>query len=120
MLQVERLMRHSRFLVVLAVLMTILVSASVIAEDRPMVGKKVDWEAWAAAPKPETAPSMEGEALETPNQRRRRLGLPIEASFASHDCGVAEETPNQRRRRLGSAPDFVKADRPMIENILNQ
>ena len=41
-----------------------------------------------------------GEALETPNQRRHRLGLPIEASYETHVSGVAEETPNHRRQRL--------------------
>jgi hypothetical protein len=45
-------------------------------------------------------PPEYGEALETPNQRRHRLGLPIEASYETHVSGVAEETPNHRRQRL--------------------
>ena len=42
-----------------------------------------------------------GEALETPNQRRLRLGLPIQASYEPPAPGVSEETPNHRRQRLG-------------------
>jgi hypothetical protein len=42
-----------------------------------------------------------GEALETPNQRRIRLGQPIQASYEPPLPGVAEETPNHRRQRLG-------------------
>src|SRR5690349_6340041 len=45
-------------------------------------------------------PPQYGEALETPNQRRHRLGQPIEASYVTQVSGVAEETPNQRRQRL--------------------
>ena len=38
---------------------------------------------------------------ETPNQRRRRLGQEITASYPPPDYGEALETPNQRRHRLG-------------------
>ncbi len=37
---------------------------------------------------------------ETPNQRRIRLGQPIEASFPAPDYGELLETPNQMRARL--------------------
>jgi hypothetical protein len=47
-----------------------------------------------------------GNPNDTPNQRRRRLHLPIEASFPPPDYGVSEETPNQRRQRLaGTQPN---------------
>lgn len=46
-------------------------------------------------------PPEYGEALETPNQRRVRLGLPIQASYEPPAPGVSEETPNHRRQRLG-------------------
>jgi hypothetical protein len=38
---------------------------------------------------------------ETPNQRRRREGKPIVASFPPPDYGELIETPNHRRKRLG-------------------
>ena len=44
-----------------------------------------------------------GVSEETPNQRRRRLGQEITASFPAPDYGEALETPNQRRHRLGLA-----------------
>ncbi len=47
-------------------------------------------------------PALEyGEAIETPHQRRSRLGQPIQASYEPAAPGVAEETPNHRRQRLG-------------------
>jgi hypothetical protein len=45
-------------------------------------------------------PPEYGEALETPNQRRHRLGQPIVASYETQVSGVAEETPNHRRERI--------------------
>jgi hypothetical protein len=50
------------------------------------------------------APQAEKESAvgeETPNQRRRRLGQEITASYPSPEYGEALETPNQRRHRLG-------------------
>jgi hypothetical protein len=44
------------------------------------------------------APPSYGEVLETPNQRRQRLGLPPPATPPEPDYGVAEETPNHRRQ----------------------
>jgi hypothetical protein len=38
---------------------------------------------------------------ETPNQRRRREGLPIVASYPAPEYGELIETPNHRRKRLG-------------------
>src|SRR5258706_13988287 len=38
---------------------------------------------------------------ETPNQRRRREGQPIVASFPPPEYGELLETPNQRRTRMG-------------------
>jgi hypothetical protein len=37
---------------------------------------------------------------ETPNQRRVRLGQPIEASYPAQEYGELIETPNQARKRL--------------------
>lgn len=59
------------------------------------------------------APPMDSQALadaqnvygvheETPNERRRRLGQPIEASFPAPDYGEVLETPNQARARLAA------------------
>jgi hypothetical protein len=42
-----------------------------------------------------------GVTEETPNQRRRREGKPIVASFPPPEYGEFLETPNQRRKRLG-------------------
>jgi hypothetical protein len=53
----------------------------------------------------------QGQALETPNQQRRRLGQPIVDSFPPIEYGQKLETPNQRRRRLGlPMPDQTPAD----------
>jgi hypothetical protein len=66
--------------------------------DDSSVGKRVVWEPPRAVPQ-----VIEGELLETPNQRRRRLG----ESFAAPEpvVGEALETPNQRRARLGLSVD---------------
>ena len=45
-------------------------------------------------------PLSYGEAVETPNHRRKRLGLPMPASFTEAQYGITEETPNHRRQRL--------------------
>ena len=76
---------------------TVLISPKIIwAEDEDFpVGKPVPWE--IIKPKP----AHTGEPSETPNQRRRRLGEPVVASFPSEEYGKAVETPNQRRKRLG-------------------
>ena len=46
---------------------------------------------------------------ETPNQRRIRLGQPIEMSYPPPDYGELLETPNQRRARLASEKDTRRA-----------
>ena len=47
------------------------------------------------------AEKEDGVRDETPNQRCRRLGQEITASYPPPDYGQALETPNQRRHRLG-------------------
>ena len=42
-----------------------------------------------------------GVAEETPNQRRRREGKPIVATFPPQEYGELIETPNHRRKRMG-------------------
>jgi hypothetical protein len=98
----------------LVVCMAMLVSSGFAAEKNRLLGKPVTWEVWgepegALDPAPATPSSLqasltEGEALETPNQRHHRLGLPIEASFPPEEYGEKIETPNQRRARLSLAP----------------
>lgn len=74
------------------------------------VGKTPEWEVWSVTPTTDaevvtTLPeavvdvAMASEE-ETPNQRRRRMGLPLEETFAPQEYGQALETPNQRRTRL--------------------
>jgi hypothetical protein len=46
-------------------------------------------------------PPEYGELLETPNHMRKRLGLPLPTEA---NVGSAEETPNHRRQRLTSKP----------------
>jgi hypothetical protein len=50
-----------------------------------------------------TAQLKYGELIETPNQRRMRLGQPIMASYPAPDYGELIETPNQKRQRLMNA-----------------
>src|SRR6185312_7147995 len=69
-------------------------------DNKGPIGKTPEWgvsaQALAVARNPNDSSSDE-----TPNQRRRRLGLPIVASYPAPDYGQKEETPNERRRRLG-------------------
>ncbi len=81
-------------------ILAVLASSGLAAENLLLTGKPANWETWGEAPKKVPAESVAGETLETPNQARRRLRLPIEASFPAVDYGVYEETPNQLRRRL--------------------
>ncbi len=76
-----------------------LTSFGLAAESLMLTGKPAEWEEPVenvAALQPDK--SM-GEAIETPNQRRRRLGVVIEASLPAEEYGIAEETPNHRRIR---------------------
>lgn len=66
------------------------------------VGKPVTWE--VIHPKPE---QNAGEQMETPNQRRRRLGEPIVASFPPPEYGEALETPNHLRQRVAAADEIA-------------
>ena len=43
-------------------------------------------------------PPVYGDRIETPNEQRLRLGLPIEAKFPTPDYGELEPTPNDLRR----------------------
>jgi hypothetical protein len=110
-------MRHSKIIWVGALFAAVLVASLGIASDDSIVGKKADWEVWGVTPKP-AAEATQGERLETPNQRRKRLGLPIEASYAPVDPGVLEETPNQRRRRLGELLSYATIE--TAANVANQ
>ena len=105
----------------LVLTLAILVPPRLAAESRMLYGKPADWETWGpednhASPTvvPSQTPALVAQSMETPNQKRRRLGLPIEASFPAPDYGQAEETPNQRRQRLaiegqsGTTDSYVK------------
>ena len=116
----EDCMRRMPIMLFLVTLATISISAPLRADGDELVGKKPFWETWSNAPKKGIPSSIEGEAIETPNQRRARLGLPIEASFSEPAAGVAEETPNQRRFRLSSGPSLAKAERPSYETLISQ
>jgi hypothetical protein len=73
------------------------------------VGKPAQWENWTYSVEPEPVPPAPVAIVssdETPNERRERLGLPIELSAAPADYGEALETPNQRRARLGLPLDL--------------
>lgn len=79
-------------------------------DSRDAVGKKPDWDSMTelldlSANQSDVAQSFVSEE-ETPNQRRRRLGQPIEATFPAEEYGETLETPNQRRNRIAS----VRAD----------
>ena len=76
-----------------------LTSPGLAAESRMLIGKQVSWESWDEQPKEKSTHEVDGDAQETPNHKRRRLGLPIEAAFPAQEQGVAEETPNHRRQR---------------------
>src|SRR5579872_6959353 len=65
------------------------------------VGKPVSWD--VINPTSENA----GEQNETPNQRRRRLGEPIVASFPPPEYGEAIETPNHLRQRVADAAEIA-------------
>ena len=87
-----------------------LASPGLAAENLMLVGKSVSWETWGEEPKGIVPNATLGEAVETPNQRRRRLGIAIEATFPVKEAevqGVAEETPNHRRQR--EAQNLAKA-----------
>jgi hypothetical protein len=98
----------------LVLILAITLSSPLIADGNTPVGKTPSWETWGETRRMVSPVSTDGESAETPNQRRRRLGLPIEPSFPSSEGGVNEETPNHRRRRvasesrieLGFAPDL--------------
>lgn len=77
-----------------------LASPGLAAENLMLTGKPASWETWGETPRQRSLNSDEGEALETPNQARRRLGLPIAESFPAQDPSISEETPNHRRQRL--------------------
>jgi hypothetical protein len=87
----------------LVLTLAILASARLAAETPMLYGKTADWE--MAAPAPSQTPAILAESMETPNQRRHRLGLAIEPSFPAQDIGIAEETPNHRRQRLSLAAE---------------
>jgi hypothetical protein len=76
-----------------------------LADQATPLGKKVVWEPAVAVPQKAIA-----ESIETPNQRRRRVGETIEASFPAEAYGEALETPNQRRKRLGPSESVAKAN----------
>src|SRR5690242_14675580 len=74
-------------------------SPGLAADNLMLIGKPVSWEIRGEEPKGISEKAVMGEALETPNQQRRRLGLAVEASFPAQESGIAEETPNHRRQR---------------------
>jgi len=91
----------------LVLTIAILVPSRLPAESSMPLGKPAAWETWGEEAKPasSSSPALIVESMETPNQRRQRLGLAIEPSFPTEDTGVTEETPNQRRHRLELAAE---------------
>jgi hypothetical protein len=82
------------------ILITVASAAPLAAQGRFQVGKEPAWELWGGEPAAKASISTDAASTETPNQRRRRLGLPIESSFPALEYGRSEETPNQRRHRV--------------------
>ena len=108
--------------------LTISLSAEELREPLSDVGKSPDWvapHAQAQAPpaslvKPADPPSKKilqkgqpyqqalvpanyGEAAETPNHRRQRLGLQPDPTPPDPVYGLFEETPNQQKKRVAFA-----------------
>jgi hypothetical protein len=103
---------------------SICVSAEELGEMPSDVGKSPDWVAPAATaqatptqikpPDPPSKKSVErgqpyqqalvppdyGEAAETPNHRRQRLGLKPNPTPPDPEYGIFEETPNQQKKRV--------------------
>lgn len=85
------------------------------ASERDSVGKSPEWESMnelLAATDELKQPAVAMAVAtpdETPNQRRHRLGLPIEATFPAEEYGEKTETPNQMRARLGQAAPVAAA-----------
>ncbi len=63
----------------LVVSLAVLVPSGLSAENLMLVGKQVSWESWGEEPKGISPSASEGETLETPNQKRRRLNLAADA-----------------------------------------
>lgn len=103
-------MRSVALLLVFISLGTAGVVGRLEADDQRPVGKRVAWQSWSvedgiAAPTAQTPANTQGVREETPNERRRRLGEPIVASFPPLEYGELLETPNHIRKRLGLASD---------------
>jgi hypothetical protein len=89
-------------LLLLIVVCTAVSPRIICADDKDFpVGKPVTWD--LMNPKP----AETGESIETPNQRRRRLGEPVVASFPPLEYGEAIETPNHLRQRVAAAEEIA-------------
>jgi len=94
-------MRNGALLLLMAVCTAVSPRITCADDSDFPVGKPVTWE--MINPKPVPA----GEPLETPNQRRRRLGQPLVASFPPLEYGEAIETPNHLRQRVAAAEEIA-------------
>jgi hypothetical protein len=90
--------------------MMVVSNAGVIAAEPPAAHSAPPIDSQALA----DAQNVYGVREETPNERRRRLGQPIEASFPAPDYGEALETPNQRRARLATGLADQEAKRRLV------
>ncbi len=94
-----------------------------LAANLMLTGKPVSWENWGDSQTVASAP-LTIQSDETPNQRRQRLGLPVEPSLPAQEFGEISETPNQRRSRLAAigqipATDYYVQDSPEIDEESN-